>query len=192
MGCWNIDLSVRSSVPLFHQGGLRQCGRERGPNFDAWRGSHESARHGDPLPLPGWCHHHVDRVVNRRCPGGHRAGLRQRTLEAIRSLNFLWGTSYVKDYKGQLSDAQIAIIDSLVERIWRYGGRPDNLTPLVAHQAVCKAKDLYMQEPQNLAPYRLDLLKVTRGRVQPRKASSLLPRLQAQQLHGVRTAHSQK
>ena len=160
-------------------------------DFDAWRLSNETARHGDPLPLPGWCRHHVDRVVSRRCPGGHRAGVRQRTLEAIRSLNFLWGTSYVKDYKGQLSEAQTAIIESLVERIWRYGDRPDSLTPLVAHQMVCKAKDLYMQEPQNLAPYRLDLLKVTRGRVQPRKASTLLPRLQAEQLDGVPGAYHQ-
>ena len=105
-----------------------------------------------------------------------------RLLESVRSLNFLYRTSVCSDksrlYYGGLgrpSSSQMSILNSLDDRISLYGSRPQDLTPLDALNEVCKAKDLYTQEPQHMAPYLPDKLKVTKGVTTPLPMESLLP-----------------
>ncbi|CAK0870936.1 unnamed protein product [Prorocentrum cordatum] len=69
----------------------------------------------------------------------------------------------------------MSILRSLDDRISLYGERPRDLTPLSALNEVCKAKDLYTQEPQHMAPYLPDKLKVTKGATTPLPLESVLP-----------------
>ena len=60
-------------------------------------------------------------------------------------------------------------------RVRRAGPCPDDLSPPKALQELLKSKDLYSQEPQHLAEYDPDRLKILRTVAQPLPANTLLP-----------------
>eukprot|EP00973_Karenia_brevis_P007030 954519-Karenia_brevis.AAC.1 len=56
-----------------------------------------------------------------------------------------------------------------------YGRQPEDLDGRRAIFELLKSRDLYAQEPQNLALYDSNLLKVAKGETVPKNAEHLLP-----------------
>ncbi|CAK0894775.1 unnamed protein product [Prorocentrum cordatum] len=71
------------------------------------------------------------------------------------------------------------ILDSITERVAAVGPPPPGLTAEGAARELLASKDLYCQEPKNLAPFDLTKLKVAKGRARPRSAANFLPPLPA-------------
>ena len=66
------------------------------------------------------------------------------------------------------------MVDSIARRVLDYGEPPGDLSPESAVLELCASRDLYSQEPQNLAPYQAEKLKVAKGRIVKKSATALL------------------
>ena len=102
--------------------------------------------------------------------------------ESVRSLNALSRARVLCDSgaffgtpSGAPSRTQRVVLDGLVDRIAAYGDRPEVGSPDQALHDVVRIKDLYSQEPSNLAAYSMDRLRVARGRIEPKPVEDLLP-----------------
>ncbi|CAK0811092.1 unnamed protein product [Prorocentrum cordatum] len=71
------------------------------------------------------------------------------------------------------------ILDSTTERVAAVGPPPPGLAAEGAARELLASKDLYCQEPKNLAPFHLTKLKVAKGRARPRSVANFLPPLPA-------------
>lgn len=87
---------------------------------------------------------------------------------------------------GSPSKTQQRVLEDLKRRVAGYGDRPEGMTPDVAMAAVAKSKDMYNQEPVNVAPFDIDLVRVAKGPLRP-KAASLLPPRAAEVFRNFRT-----
>ena len=76
---------------------------------------------------------------------------------------------------GRVSPWHRLLAESMVRRLACYDTPPADLTPEKALRELLSTKDLYSQEPANLAPYNSEKLKVCRGETRPKPALSLLP-----------------
>ena len=70
---------------------------------------------------------------------------------------------------------QAEALRTVASRVRRAGPCPDDLAPVKALQELLKSKDLYSQEPQHLAEYDPDGLKILRTVAQPLPGNTLLP-----------------
>ena len=70
---------------------------------------------------------------------------------------------------------QAEALATVTARVRRAGPCPDDLAPVKALQELLKSKDLYSQEPQNLAPFCFEKLKVLKGNSFPKEAVPLFP-----------------
>ena len=77
--------------------------------------------------------------------------------------------------RGRISCAQRAVIQRVATRMRVYGSQPPEFEPEDSLRSLLQSKDLYTQEPQNLAPYSFDKLKVLKGHSVPKEAVPLLP-----------------
>ena len=66
------------------------------------------------------------------------------------------------------------MLDSIFSRVRAYGRCPEGLSRSAALSELLAARDLYSQEPQNLARYDPALLRVAAGSVEPKDAKRLL------------------
>ena len=73
------------------------------------------------------------------------------------------------------SASQAECLASFSSKLRRAGQPPPDLSPSAALAELLQAKDLYSQEPQHLASYDPDLLKILQASAQPRDAKTLLP-----------------
>jgi hypothetical protein len=127
--------------------------------------------HGDPFPLPGPGASDVPDLQRQ-----------QRVRDAIAGLNQLAAAkansqfSRTKAAHGcRATGMQQRMIDSVVRRIDALGDPPGELTPAGALSDMLASRDLYSQEPANLAVYDSAKLRVTKGDVHPKDARDLLP-----------------
>ena len=67
------------------------------------------------------------------------------------------------------------MVDRVAHCISSVGSPPAHLRPEGALAELLSTKDLYAQEPANLARYQADLLRVCKGDVRPKPARDLLP-----------------
>ena len=74
-----------------------------------------------------------------------------------------------------ISSAQRAAILRVATRIRVYGSPSPELQPEECLRLLLQSKDLYSQEPQNLAPFCFEKLKVLKGDSVPKDAVPLLP-----------------
>ena len=75
--------------------------------------------------------------------------------------------------------SQAECLASFSAKLKRAGQPPTDLPPSAALAELLQAKDLYSQEPQHLAGYDPDLLKILQSVAQPRCAKTLLPTAEA-------------
>ena len=75
----------------------------------------------------------------------------------------------------RLSHSQHAILWRVATRVRAYGEPPDGMDPELALAELVSSKDLYGQEPKNLAPFSFEKLRVLKGDAKPKPATSLLP-----------------
>ena len=158
-------------------------------NSQGWRAvrrrqAHDR-RHGEIFPLP-----HLD--VESRPTGApryaHQRWKRRRELQGqvnrtVDSLNQL--AAATTEHSGQLWPAspsyrratvvQNSVLTDLTRKVAHSGSCPDDLGEQRALKELLKAKSLYAQEPQNLAPFCAEKLKILRGNVTVKDAKSLLP-----------------
>ena len=78
---------------------------------------------------------------------------------------------------------QHAAIEDFKRVVKVYGPQPKHFDESTALAELLAVKDLYAQEPRNLAEYQYEKLKVCRGQVRPKDAKSLLPPEAAGLLH---------
>ena len=143
-------------------------------------GSGRSAHlHGDPFPFPGVrALRHRSRLL-RSLPNSEL----QRFTHVVDGLNALFAAraACALGYRtspwwgGRATGWQTQLADALALRLRRYGDAPCDLTPECALRELISIKDLYSQEPANLAPYNPAKLKVCRGETEPKPAIGLLP-----------------
>ena len=79
------------------------------------------------------------------------------------------------------------LADSVARRILAYGDPPGDLCPESALSELVSTKDLYGQEPANLAAYDASKLRVCKGDTRPKPACALLPEEAACYLREFRT-----
>ena len=77
------------------------------------------------------------------------------------------------------SASQAECLATFSSKVKRAGQPPTDLPPSAALSELLQAKDLYSQEPQHLASYDPDLLKILQAVAQPRNAKTLLPTAEA-------------
>ena len=77
------------------------------------------------------------------------------------------------------SASQAECLATFSSKVRRAGQPPTDLSPSAALSELLQAKDLYSQEPQHLASYDPDLLKILQASAQPRNAKTLLPTAEA-------------
>ena len=145
----------------------------RSPGESASPFQSQNARlHGDPFPLPD--------LPNQL---GRDAGLtstQQRLAsQGIASLNKL---AAVLPFSNAFSTrirrctaVQSVVLSSVADRVARLGGCPSDLDERTALAECLRHCDLYSQEPKALAPFDLDRLAVSKGRLQPRPVLDHLP-----------------
>ena len=71
--------------------------------------------------------------------------------------------------------SQRAAVEDIKRVVKAYGPQRKDLDESTALAELLAVKDLYAQEPRNLAEYQYEKLKVCRGQVRPKDAKSLLP-----------------
>ena len=82
---------------------------------------------------------------------------------------------------------QARLADCVARRLLCYGEPPSDLCPESALTELTSSKDLYSQEPANLAAYDASKLRVCRGETRPKPAVHLLPESSASYLRFFRT-----
>ena len=124
--------------------------------------------HGEPLPMPVPTHSSRQWHPRLRLLSAQHV---RRVGNVVASVNRLASASL----KGSLhayneppcscrpTAVQRDMVDSIALRVLDYGEPPGDLSPESAVLELCASRDLYSQEPQNLAPYQADKLKVAKG-----------------------------
>ena len=74
-----------------------------------------------------------------------------------------------------MSAAQRAVIRRVATRIRLYETPPPELEPEDCLSQLLSSKDLYTQEPKNLASFCFEKLRVLKGEARPKDAQHLLP-----------------
>ncbi len=129
-------------------------------------------KHGDPLPLaPNWI---VSDLERRGIP------FPQRGLWTAKALNCLalHGVNLDFDYKLQgmsPTAAQQSMVDRVVSAIADAGPMPEDLDGPTALAEMVACKDLYQEEPANLAPYDYSKIKVLQSSLKPRDLKTMVP-----------------
>ena len=128
--------------------------------------------HGDPFPLPPtW----VERTLD-----GSGIVFPQRGLWAARSLNCLALQDPNSDFDSLLSglepnQTQHLVAGHIKECLQMAGPPPDGLDGPSAISELCSSKDLYQEEPKNLAAYEFSKVKVLHSTLHPKSLESVLP-----------------
>ena len=112
-----------------------------------------------------------------------------RIAESVRALNSLGRTSAVDVRRGHFIDGhqscgkptrlQSAVLRRLSSRVVASGACPTGMTPKSCFEDVIKSKDMYSLSQSSVAPFNLDLLKVTKTSTVPKPAVQLLPETEA-------------
>ena len=129
--------------------------------------------HGDPFPLaPSWVE--TDLKLAGDC-------FPRRGAWTARSLNNLALHAPNSDFDDLLrgsapNQPQRAVIRRISEAMREAGPQPPDLDPLTALNEVTSSKDLYQEEPANLAPYDFSKVKVLHTDLRPRNLEELVPR----------------
>ena len=131
-----------------------------------------------PLPVP-----HVDSAWWRvslpspACSNSELWRLRNclHGLSALYSAHPARALAHRSATRHRISCAQRAVIQRVATRIRVYGDPPPDFEPEFCLRQLLFSKDLYSQEPQNLAPYCESKLRVLKGDSFPKEAVPLLP-----------------
>ena len=116
------------------------------------------------LPPPVWSNSELWRL--RNCLHG---------LNALYSAHPARALAHRAATRSRISCAQRAVIQRVATRIRVYGDPPPDFEPESCLRQLLLSKDLYSQEPQNLAPYSESKLRVLKGDSFPKDAVPLLP-----------------
>ena len=154
----------------------------------------EARAHGELFPLPA--------VAASPRPGAgapayavqrwrYRTARHQRVNDAIVAVNQLAASTSNSSSALQprfvsprpTTASQHAAVEDFKRVVKAYGPQPKDLDESTALAELLAVKDLYAQEPRNLAEYQYEKLKVCRGQVRPKDAKSLLPLEAAGLLH---------
>lgn len=150
-----------------------------------------------PLPVPLWLSRRVrgSTFLTGDAGSSKEFGKRQtgRIAETVRALNTLGRTSAVDIRRGSFlldghqpsrrpTRLQSAVLQRLSSRVVASGACPKGLTPKSCFEDVIKSKDMYSLSQCNVAPFNIDLLKVTKTATVPKPATQLLPEVEARYL----------
>ena len=134
--------------------------------------------HGDPFPLPALGSRDFD--LHEFCPEQQR-----RANQARAALNHLAAAHpnsigvmpHAKGHSDRYarSAPQEAVLASVCRRVAQAGVPEAGATPESSLRALLASKDLYSQEPKNLAAYDEQKLKVAKGELRPQCIASALP-----------------
>lgn len=118
-------------------------------------------RHGDVFPMAlSHCSHDPTQV-----------------LETVKALNRLAGHKFTNS--SQLPQQPTVVQGLALERIRsafnRAGDCPHDLQPEMALSSLLRSKNLYAEEPSNLAPYDPEKLKILRSMVVPKRLETVVP-----------------
>ena len=116
------------------------------------------------LPPPAWSNSELWRL--RNCLHGINALYSARATQALAPRSAV---------RGRISSAQRSAIRSVATRMRIYGSQPSEFEPEECLRQLLQSKDLYSQEPQNIASYCFSKLKVLKGHSVPKDACALLP-----------------
>ena len=135
--------------------------------------------HGEPLPMPvpvsstkRW----HPRLRTASAPHIRRVGNVVASINRLASAT-LRGSLHAYNEPPRScrpTGVQVDMVDSIARRVFEYGEPPGDLSPESALLELCASRDLYSQEPQNLAPYQADKLKVAKGGIVTKSATALL------------------
>ena len=135
--------------------------------------------HGEPLPMPvpvfstkRW----HPRLRTATAPHLQRVGNVVASINRLASAT-LRGSLHAYNEPPRScrpTRVQVDMVDSIARRVFEYGEPPGDLSPESALLELCASRDLYSQEPQNLAPYQADKLKVAKGGIVTKSATALL------------------
>ena len=150
-----------------------------------------------PLPVPLWSSRRVrSSTFLSGDVGAHgEFGKRRvgRIAESVRALNTLGSTSAVDIRRGSFlldghqpsgrpTALQSAVLSRLSSRVVASGTCPTGMTPKSCFEEVIKSKDMYSLSQCSVAPFDIDLLKVTKSATVPKPATQLLPETEARYL----------
>jgi len=150
---------------------------------DWWPEAHWEHAEPFPLPLPaidprplGCARFHVQRW-------GRRSVRQRRVVEAIRGLKFLAACNTHSEFgltkrsypEGKRAAAmQTNMVASIQRRVDAYGAPPPDLNPELALAELLSSTDFYNHEPQNLAKFDIQKLRVAKGDVVPKDMARLV------------------
>ena len=124
--------------------------------------------HGIPVPLPFDFAVASSGNFRRPTTRSELYCLMRRLREAVQSVNSLARARVRSDRgdhfalpSGRVSVTQASCLQSMLDRITTIGPRPLGLSPDDALTELIKTKDQYSLEPQHLAPYNPELLKLS-------------------------------
>eukprot|EP00972_Heterocapsa_arctica_P054016 7958403-Heterocapsa_arctica.AAC.1 len=75
----------------------------------------------------------------------------------------------------QATGVRHSVFQNVARKVAQCGPCPSDHDTQQALEELLRAKDLYAQEPKNLAPFCAKKLKILRGNVNPKDAKELLP-----------------
>ena len=81
---------------------------------------------------------------------------------------------------GRPTQCQLSALSRMAARIRAYGTCPSGLTPKSCFEELIKSKDMYSLSQCAVAPFDMQLLKVTKSETTPKPAAQLLPPAEAE------------
>ena len=129
--------------------------------------------HGDPFPLsPSWI---------ESCLEDAGVSFPQRGVWTAKALNCLALHGANSDFDALLRGVtpnltQKAVASRLLECFKEAGPEPENMDGPSALKELVSCKDLYHEEPANLAPYEFSKIKVLNSELNPRPLREMVPR----------------
>lgn len=130
--------------------------------------------HGDPFPLNALWLETVAQEAEICFPQRGRWTADALNSLAMHGANSQFLQPKLQGMKPNLPQQLVA--DRVVEAFREAGPPPDDLNGPQALEEICSCKDLYMEEPSNLAPYDYSKIKVLHSDLKPRDLSTMVPR----------------
>eukprot|EP00435_Cladocopium_sp_Y103_P074179 s45_g47.t1 len=157
------------------------------------------SKHSELLPLPRpkwqWRRTRASGVLTGAPDGSREVGRRMagRLAESVGCVNTLGCTTARSTRRGSFefegqqpggraTQCQTSALSRMAARIRAYGTCPSGLTPKSCFEELIKSKDMYSLSQCAVAPFDMQLLKVTKSETIPKPATQLLPPVEAEYL----------
>lgn len=133
-------------------------------------------RHGDPFPLPiSHVWENFDCMSERRTLAVGAA--RSLNQLAAANLNSSRAQGHAEPIRPELrpTAVQAWMVCNLIRRVASYGARPADLSEESSLKEILGVRELYSEEPKNLAPYEFERVKILHRKVHVRPIYDELP-----------------